>query len=73
MVKKIKHKKIVHKLFFKFFFLNSSDGLNLARAYLDLVRFPYSDQLKAKICDIFHSRFYCEQVLYRTNQQIQGY
>ena len=27
------------------------------------------DRLSAKICYIFHSMFYCEQVLYMTNQQ----
>ena len=29
----------------------------------------YRDRLKAKICDIFHSMFYCVQVLYTTNQK----
>ena len=29
----------------------------------------YRDRLPAKICDIFHSMFYCVQVLYTTNQQ----
>ena len=29
----------------------------------------YRDRLSAIICDIFHSMFYCVQVLYTTNQE----